>query len=315
MSLSLTEADVTRLLAMTDALDAVERVFRLHGQGDAINIARSRVRLPGSTLHVMSGGSAGLNLFGLKTYTTTRQGARFVVLLFQADTGALLAMMEADRLGQMRTGAVSGVATKYMARQEAQTVGLIGTGWQARSQLAAVCGVRRIARINAFSRDATRCVAFCNELSDTLGVPVLPALSAEQAVRDADVVITVTNAREPVLLGQWLKPGAHVNAAGSNALIRCEIDEETVRRANLVVVDSKEQAKIECGDLLGPIECGLIHWDQVRELGEIVAGRLPARQTPEEITLFESQGLAIEDIAVAAVVYERALGQGVGREL
>lgn len=315
MSLYLTEADVTRLLSMADALDAVERAFRLHGQGDAINIARSRVRLPGSSLQVMSGGSAELNLFGLKTYTTTRQGARFVVLLFQADTGILLAMMEADRLGQMRTGAASGVATKYMARQEAQTVGLVGTGWQSRTQLAAVCGVRRITRINAFGRDEARREAFCNELSETLGVPVLPAPSAEQAVRDADIVITVTSAREPVLLGQWLKPGAHVNAAGSNALIRCEIDEETVRRAKLVVVDSKEQAKIECGDLLGPIERGVIHWDQVRELGEIVAGRCPTRQTPEDITLFESQGLAIEDIAVAAVVYERALAQGVGREL
>jgi ornithine cyclodeaminase len=152
-------------------------------------------------------------------------------------------------------------------------------------------------------------------MSRTLGIETRPASSAEEAVRDRDIIITITAARDPVLSGSWIKPGAHINAAGSNALIRAEIDIETVQRAALIVVDSREQAKMECGDLLAPIERGLIHWDQVRELGEIVAGRFPGRTSDQDITLFESQGLAIEDMAVAAVVYARAKEQGVGRPL
>jgi ornithine cyclodeaminase/alanine dehydrogenase-like protein (mu-crystallin family) len=314
MALFLREDDVARLLPMREALEAVEEVFRLHGSGGAVNQARSRVRLPGSVLHVMSGGVIDLNVVGLKAYTTTRQGARFVVLLFQADTGVLLAVMEADRLGQTRTGAASGVATKYMARIDARAVGLIGTGWQARAQLAAVCSVRSITEVKAYSRHEERRRQFCAEMSAELGVPVTPAGSAEEAAREADIVVTITNAREPVLYGAWLKPGAHVNAAGSNALIRCEIDEETVRRARLIAVDAKDQARIECGDLLGPVERGIIHWDQVRELGEVVAGRIPGRTSAEDITLFESQGLAIEDVAVAARVYARAREAGVGED-
>jgi len=152
-------------------------------------------------------------------------------------------------------------------------------------------------------------------MTDELGIPVEPVESAEQAVRSADVVVTVTNAREPVLFGEWLAPGAHVNAAGSNALIRCEIDTKTVKRSSLITVDSKDTAKIECGDLLVPIERGMIHWDQVRELSDVVAGHIQGRQSENDITLFESQGLAIEDVAVAARVYQHALAEGVGQTI
>ncbi|MBM3264063.1 MAG: ornithine cyclodeaminase family protein [candidate division Zixibacteria bacterium] len=315
MALLLREDDVTRLLSMADALTAVEKVFRFHGCGDATNMPRSRVRTSGGMLHVMSGGVTPLNVAGLKTYTTTRQGARFAVLLFQADTGALLAIIEADRLGQLRTGAASGVATKYMARTDTRTVGIVGTGWQARSQLAAVCGVRDIELIRVFGRDETRRLLFCREMSETLGLPVLPAESTEEAVRDADVVITVTSAREPVLMGRHLKPGAHINAAGSNALDRREIDKETVRRAKIIAVDAKDQARIECGDLVEPIAQSLISWDAIHELGDIVAGRAAFLRADDDITLFESHGLAIQDLAVAAFVYTRARENGAGIEI
>ena len=309
------EEDAGKLLPMSVALEAVEEVLRLHGQGKAVNITRSRVRLPNNVLHVMSGGVQDLNITGLKAYTTTRQGARFVVLLYQADTGECLAMIEADKLGQIRTGATSGVATRYMAREEARTVGIIGTGWQARSQLAAVCGVRSITSVKAYGRNAERRQTFCDEMADELGVSVEPAESAEEAVRGADVIVTITNAREPVLFNEWLSPGAHINAAGSNALIRSEIDYKVVRQATLITVDSKDTARIECGDLLMPIERGIIHWDQIRELSDLVAGHIPGRQSAEDITLFESQGLAIEDMAVAARVYHKALEEGVGQEI
>lgn len=307
------EDETGRFLSMDDALRAVEAAFRALGTGTAVNIPRSRVRLPGHTLHVMSGGIPEVNLTGLKAYTTTRHGAKFVVLLFEADTGEPLAAIEADRLGQIRTGAASGVATKYMAREDAAVVGVIGTGWQARSQLAAVCGVREVTYVKAFGRDRTRREAYCSEMSEALGVPVQPADSARSCVEGADVVITITSSAQPVLEGAWLATGTHVNAAGSNALVRCEIDMETVRRARVVAVDSREQARLECGDLLEPMEKGLLHWDRVDELADVVAGHVPGRIDHDDITLFESQGLAVEDVAVAAVVYERAKAEGAGR--
>ncbi len=308
------EEEVGRFLSMDAAVRAVEEAFRGLGTGSAVNIPRSRVRLPGHTLHVMSGGIPALNLTGLKAYTTTRHGAKFVVLLFQADTGELLAAIEADRLGQMRTGAASGVATKYMAREDAATVGVVGTGWQARSQLAAVCAVRKVADVKAYGRDRLRREAYCREMSEALDVPVRPVDSARACVEEADVVITITSAAQPVLEGAWLAPGTHVNAAGSNALLRSEIDTETVRRARVVAVDSREQARMECGDLLEPVETGLLQWDRVHELADVVAGHVPGRIGSDDITLFESQGLAVEDVAAGAVVYKRAKAEGAGRQ-
>lgn len=313
--LFINEDQVGGLLSMEEALRAVEQAFSGLGKRQAVNIPRTRVRLPGHTLHVMSGGLPALNLTGLKAYTTTRSGAKFVVLLFREDTGEPLAAIEADRLGQMRTGAASGVATKYMAREDASSVGVIGTGWQARSQLAAVSGVRAVTSVKAFGRDRSRREAYCREMSEVLGVPVQPADTARACVEEVDVVITITSAAQPVLEGAWLAPGTHVNAAGSNALVRSEIDAETVRRARVVAVDSREQAKVECGDLLEPVEKGILHWDRVHELADVVAGHVPGRIEPADITLFESQGLAVEDVAVAAVIYERAKAEGVGQRI
>lgn len=313
--LYISEEETGRLLSMEAAIRAVEEAFHGLAAGSAVNIPRSRVRLPGHTLHVMSGGIPALNLTGLKAYTTTGHGAKFLVLLFKADTGEPLAAIEADRLGQMRTGAASGVATKYMARDDAAAVGVIGTGWQARSQLAAVCAVRKVKEVKAYGRDRTRRQAYCREMSEALDVPVRPVDSARACVEEADVAITVTSAAQPVLEGAWLAPGTHVNAAGSNALVRREIDTETVRRARVVAVDSREQARVECGDLLEPVEKGILQWDRVHELADVVAGHVPGRVGPDDITLFESQGLAVEDVAAAAVVYERAKAEGAGRAI
>ncbi len=313
--LYITEDEVGRLLSMDEAISAVDDAFRSLGTGSAVNIPRSRVRLPGHTLHVLSGGIPRLNVTGLKAYTTTRHGARFVVLLFKADTGDLLATIEADRLGQMRTGAASGVATKYMAREDAARVGVIGTGWQARSQLAAVCGVRGVTSAKAFGRDRSRLETYCREMTEQLGIHVQPTDTAKDCAAEADIVITITSAARPVLEGAWLAPGTHVNAAGSNALLRSEIDFETVKRSRVVAVDSREQARVECGDLLAPVEMGYLHWDRVYELADVAAGHVPGRIDPADITLFESQGLAVEDVAVAAVVFERAKAEGAGRQI
>jgi alanine dehydrogenase len=315
MALFLDEQQVTDLLTMEMAMAAVEEALRQQGLGSAINNPRTRVRLPTGQLHMMGAALPSAGVVGYKAYTAFRGQARFHVMLYSAATGEPLAMLQADRLGQMRTGAASGVATKHMARGDASTIGIFGTGWQARSQLEAVCAVRRIRNIKAFGRDATRRQTFCHEMSQQLGIPVEPADTPQAVVKGNDVVITSTTTREPLFDGNWLEPGTHVNAIGSNALIRREVDDTTVRRSALIVVDSKEQARFECGDLLGPLERGLIHWEQVRELGDVVAGFIPGRAQDSDITLFESHGLAIWDLAAGMAVYDAAKAKGIGREV
>ena len=315
MALLLNESEVTLLLPMSLALEAVEEVFRWHGEEKLTNKPRVRVPVPGGLLHVMPAALPESRVMGLKSYATVRGGTKFVVLLFSAETGALLAVIEADRLGQMRTGAASGVATKHLARPDADRVGCYGTGWQARSQLEAVCAVRRVREVRVFGRDPDRRARFAEEMSALLDVPVVAVERPEVAARDASILITITSSRTPVLEGRWIAPGAHVNAAGSNGLQRAELDVEAVRRAGLIVTDSVEQARVECGDLVAALEQGVIRWDDVRELGEVIAGRRPGRTGPEQITLFESQGVAMEDIAVAVRLVARARERRVGTEI
>jgi alanine dehydrogenase len=315
MALFFDEQQVTELLTMEMAIATVEDALKQQGLGTALNNPRTRVRLPTGQLHMMGAALPTRGVIGYKAYTAFRGKTRFHVMLYSTESGELLAMLQADRLGQMRTGAASGVATKYLARDDVQTVGIFGTGWQARSQLEAVCAVRHIQSIKAYGRDATRRQTFCTEMSRQLQIPVEPAATPEATVKGTDVVITSTNARDPLFDGNWLEPGAHVNAIGSNALIRREIDDTTVRRSALIVVDSKEQARLECGDLLGVLERGLIHWEQIRELGDVVAGYIPARLQSSDITLFESHGLAIWDLAAGMAVYDAAKAKGIGREV
>src|SRR5262249_46785218 len=226
-------------------------------------------------------------------------------------TGEHLAWMQADYLGQVRTGAASGVATKYLAREDSSTVGIFGSGKQARTQLIAVCKVRPIRQINVFSPSEERRKAFAAQLSRECGVEVVPVARPEEAARGLDIVITATASREPVLMGDWIDEGAHLNIIGSNFLSKAEIDVATVKRANRIVIDSKDQGRLEAGDFHAAIEEGVLHWSKVQELGNIIAGR----ERPDEITLFKSLGLAIEDVATAAKIYVKAKEQGIGRML
>jgi ornithine cyclodeaminase/alanine dehydrogenase-like protein (mu-crystallin family) len=324
MPLFLTEQNVTKLLTMEETIAAVEAVFKSQAAGDATNEPRRRLRAGGAVLQVMSAAVAGFNdsfggeykgLLGLKSYVVTRNKARFYVNLYDAESGELLALIEADKLGQMRTGAASGVATKYLARAGAKTVGVYGTGWQAQSQLEAVCAARDIESVKVYSRSPENRARFCQEMSARLGgVEIAPVERPEDAA-DADVIVTITTSREPVLQGAWLKPGTHINAAGGNSILRRELDDEAVRRSSFIAVDSIDQAKIEAGELVMAVEKGLLTWERVRELRYVVSGEMRGRTGDDQITLFKSLGVAIEDVATAAVLYRKAKEQNVGKEL
>jgi alanine dehydrogenase len=314
LTLILTEREVEELLDMPSTLDAVEAVLRDQAEGRATNRARRRVALPKSGLNYMAAGAPGIGALGLKAYSVSRSGARFYTMLFDPESGELLSILQSDRLGQMRTGAASGVATKHLAREDATTLGLYGAGWQAESQLEAIAAVRDLTRVIVHSRSEESRKAFAEKMSERLGMEVETTHSADEPAAQ-DIVVTATSAKEPVLLGEWLRPGAHVNAAGSNFLFKSEIDREVVRRASFVCVDSREELGLEAGDLLNPLETGLILPEAIYELGQVIAGQVKGREGPEDITLFASQGLALEDMAAARVVYDRAVERDVGREI
>ncbi|MFQ5662756.1 MAG: ornithine cyclodeaminase family protein [Terriglobia bacterium] len=314
--LYLSEADVERLLTMEMALEAVEAAFRALAAGQAHNHSRQRLRASGGALlHYMAAADDTCGYFGLKLYTSTRAGVRFLVPLYRADSGALVALLEADYLGRMRTGAASGLATKYMARADAARVGMLGSGLQAPTQLLAIAQVRRLASVRVYSPNAEHRRAFAEKMSATLSLPVEAIPNAEEAVRAADIVVAVTSDRRPVLAGTWLMPGTHVNAVGANVPQKRELDDSLVARATRIVVDSREQAQREAGDLIAPFATQPQRWEEVHELSEVVAGQYPGRGAAEEITLFKSLGVALEDVATAARVYERARAVGVGQRL
>ena len=314
MALFLTEQDVLRLLPIKEALRLVERAFRRQSTEKAQNSPRRRLHLPHFSLHYMAAALADEKRAGMKIYTATKERLRFLVLLYHTETGELEAVMEADRLGRIRTGAASGVATQYMAREDAGRVAVLGTGRQAETQLEAVAAVRPVTSASAYSRNAERRQTFAREMSEKLKINVEEAAGAEAAVRDADIVITATTSAEPVLKGAWLRPGAHVNAIGANMPDRRETDADTLKRAEVIAVDSMEQSKEESGDLiLGLPEAGR-RWEEVVELHQVVGGKIQGRKSPDAITVFKSNGIALWDVAVAVYIEAQARKQGLGRE-
>ncbi len=315
MAKLITESEVTDLLTMGDCITAVEAAFRRQDEGMATNHPRRRLRPAAGVLHCMEALDVGLGRMARKVYTSYRSGTRFLVLLYDANSGDLLAMIEADRLGQMRTGAATGVAAKYMARKDASVLGLFGTGWQAEAQALAVAEVRKLSKILVYSRAEENRRQFADKMEKLLGTEIVPVDSPELTVRESDILVTATSSRTPVFDGNDLRDGTHVTAAGSNSLAKAEVDLTTVARSSRVVVDSIDDARLESGDLLAPVETGKLRWEQVRELREVVSGRYPGRETADEITLFKSNGLALEDVAAASLVYDVAVGAGMGREI
>ena len=313
--LYLTEDEVGRLLTMDLALEAVEAGFRKLALDEAENVPRQRCQTDHVMLHVLPAAAKTLGAIGFKAYTTSKTGAKFHVTLFDPKAGGMTAILEADLLGQFRTGAASGMATKKLARPDASAVGCFGTGKQARTQVLAVCKVRKVRTVKVYGRDAERRTAFAERLAAETGVEVVPVESPEEAAKGQDVVITATASREPVLRGEWLAEGAHVNLIGSNFHTKAEADVEVFRRAAIVTVDSKDQARLEAGDFVAALNSGVLQWADVLNFAPMLVGKYPGRGSPADITVFKSLGLGIEDIAVAVRVLKLAREQGVGREI
>ena len=311
----LTEDDVREVMDMESAIEVVEEVFQQLAAGRAANVPRARATAPGLVLHTMSATAEYLGLAGWKAYTTTKRGAHFQVAAYDLESGEMVALIEANYLGQLRTGAASGVATEFMARPDAKVVGLLGTGLQARTQLKAVCTVRNIEHVVVYSRDEQRRTSFAAEMAEYCATQVVPVHTPDEAVRERDIVITATNSRTPVFDGSSLDEGTHLNVIGSNFLNKAEIDVETIRRSDIIVCDSVEQCQLEAGDFNQALEDGVTDWRLMHDLADIVAGTQTARATPENVTLFKSVGLAVEDVAMAAKIISRARAGGLGQPL
>jgi ornithine cyclodeaminase/alanine dehydrogenase-like protein (mu-crystallin family) len=310
----LTEAEVAELVDIKTAIEVCEVAFARLAAGEADNVPRVRAQAPGIVLHSMSAAAAYLGMVGWKCYTTTRQGARFHLGLYDAG-GALVALIEADKLGQLRTGATTGVAVQAMADPAAGEMGLFGAGWQAQSQLAAVAATRPIQVAYVYSRNEAKRDAFAERMSAALGIDVRPVDRPQEAAEDLPIVVTATTSREPVFDGAWLAEGTLVCAVGSNWLNRAEIDSTVVRRADNIVCDSVKACQNEAGDFVESLEKGIFDWSRAVELADVVTGRATGRNTRESITLFKSVGLALEDVALAAKIVERAREKKIGREL
>jgi alanine dehydrogenase len=309
VALYLTEEDVEALLSIGDALDAVEGSFRRQAAGEIENRPRYRLRLEGGQLAVMAAADLGLGVAGVKTYAAGPDGAKFVLVLFDAATHDTLAVIDADVLGRFRTGAASGVAAKYLAREGARSLGVIGCGRQAETQIAAVrAALPGIERTVVFCRDQTRREEFALHVGAEAG-------ETHQGAAVQDVVITITTSKDPVLRGEWLRSGALVCAAGANVASRRELDNAVLERAAFVCCDSKETARLESGDLIEPVAQGVLDWLEVHELAEVVAGDVPGRQSDDDVVVFKSNGIAAWDAAVGAAVVALARERGVGREL
>jgi alanine dehydrogenase len=309
--LYLTEEDVRRFLPMNECVRLMGETFQALAEGTAINQPRRRMFLPtGSVLHSMAGAVGAY--FGTKFYSANvKHGAHFFFMLFDAATAQPVAMIQANALGQIRTGAASGYATHLLARPDASTLGIIGSGFQARTQMEAILEVRVIKKAFVYSRNEARREAFAEECSKAFSIPVTPMDSAAEAVRHADIVVTATFSKDPVIDASCIRPGTHINAMGSNNPQRRELPADLIARANWIVVDSIEQSKIEAGDLL-------LAWDEegwntprLMELQNVPG----VHRAPDDITIFKSNGLGVEDVAAGAYVYEKARDAGVGQRL
>jgi alanine dehydrogenase len=309
----ITEEDVQRLLTVKDALAALDECFAHWHDPDTGNIDRHRARLGGGSFNLMGATYGHKKVYGLKSYFSGKSGTRYHALLYCADTAQLLAIIEANLFGAIRTGAASGLATRLMAKPDAQRLAVIGAGKQAIHQVAAIAAVRPITSVGVYTRTPEHRAAFATTIERELSIAAAPVADAAACVEGADVVVTITKSTEPVCRGAWLSAGVHVNAAGANAAERRELDADAVLKAQLVVTDARSQAHIEAGEFRDLVAAGRLDWKDVHELGDLAAGKIAGRTSDRDITVFKSLGIALEDVAFAELAYHRAVAAGIGK--
>ena len=315
MALFLKDEDVAQCVTMDAMLEAIESMQRQYGDGQAHNMTRRKIIADSGMLSVMGGGLFHQGLLGVKTYTVVKGAYSFQVSLYDANTGGLLLYTQANRLGQLRTGATTGVAVKHLANPEDATVGIIGTGGQAPTQLEALSKVRGIKKIKAYSRTQERREEFACRMTDTMGVEVSAVTSNEDAVRDCDIVLCIAATMDPVVEGAWLKDGSTLIGAGPTTWRAREVDEAVITRAGKLIVDSTEQAAIEAGDLCSAVDKGIIQWSKVHELRHVVSGAVTGRDSNDQVVYAKIMGTGVADVAAAKLAYDSAKAAGLGTEM
>jgi len=308
------EADVVALVDMSEAVQALEAGLRAEARGEALNMTKTHVAGDGATLHALGAVFPTAGFAGTKTWAHTPRGATPPLLLYHAGTGELRAVVEAFALGQLRTGAASGVATRWLAAEDADELAIVGTGKQALAQVAGVAAVRRLRRVRVFGRDLERRTRFVESVRAELGLAAEARASVTEAVKDAPIVTTVTRATEPLLSSAMVGRGAHLNAVGAITPAGAEVESDLLTRCGRVVADSVAQAQKLSRELISRFGPEPAAWTGVRSLAEVVAARLP-RRPDEDVTLFKSLGMGISDLALGLEVYRRAREQGRGRSL
>ena len=315
MALYLTEGEIAGLLTMPDVVDALEEMFRARARGEIVNRPRTRVPITGGSYNLMPAGWIERGVVGHKTYTASAKGASFQIVLYSADGSGLLAVMGGGRISGLRTGAVTGLAARHLAARPGGPIAVIGTGFQATAQVNGLVAATNATEIRVHGRTPEKRESFAARMAESTGVDVHAVDSVEAALEGAPVVVTITNSAEPVLRAEHLRPGLTIVAAGNNTWLRSEIDPAIVGRADVVVVDDIDNAKVEAGELMRAAEAGLFSWDSAVALHDVIGGARAGRTTPDQIVLVELQGIGIEDVAVAELAYRRACEAGIGLDL
>lgn len=315
MALFLKDGDILQSVSMDEMLDAIENMQSKYGKGEAYNLPRRKIIAQGGLLSVMGGGLYYDRVMGVKTYTVVKGKYSFQVSLYDTETGELLCYTQANRLGQLRTGATTGIAVKYLSNPESSTVGLIGTGYQAPTQLEAISKVRNIRTVKAFSPTIEHRESFAQKMTEQLNITVIPVASAKEAIEGTDIVVSIAATMEPIIDGTWLSPGTTVIAAGPTTWRAHEITDEVLIRADKIFVDSLEQAPIESGDLAGAVDRGILQWSQLYELRHSVSKTIMAREDSGQIIFAKLMGTGVADVCAAKLAYDNATARNLGIEL
>ncbi|WP_022850222.1 ornithine cyclodeaminase family protein [Limisalsivibrio acetivorans] len=312
----LSEEDVKSVLDINKTVDLVEESFKTYSLGESFNMERRRMRIRKGALHMLPAAVPYKGVLGYKAYTSFRTGLIFKVHLYCAETGTPLAIVEASELGRLRTGSASGVATKHMANKDSKIGSIFGAGYQGEAHIKAVAAANKFEKIYVVDLKEENAKKFAEKVSKEIGVEMVPETDAEKVVKESDIITTATWSVKPLFKHEWIeKKGVHINATGSNALIRAEVPEKTVEKADKLAVDAKDVAEVECGDILPSLEKGRLHWNEILELGDVVSGIRSGRDSEDELTVFESQGMGLQDVMVAEYVYRIALENKLGKEL